>query len=455
MLPALLLLGMRGEGVAQVEAPPVAGGSGDHAWWVTRDGEAWVVQHAAREAVREAPLRREVARFADQPVAIACEQAVAWIFFRSANGRSEVLAFEANLNPVSGLWFSVPPAGRLFASLPVERIDSVAAIDGEPWAIEAGAARAWRLRGERWVEAALPTAAATGKDRQLFSQGDSLWCLARTNDGSTRRWRLEGEAWSEAPLQAGPWNAVVPGAARLTLLGDDRAWPVQAAVADRGAAVTPGCSVVGWGEGLLAIRTAEGGSQAGVAASPSGSFGPFFVLQVQRSVAVRWYHLPLLGVLSLGALMLAGSARMIRSAPTTPEPPPMPPGRRLIALVIDLAPMGAASVLVFDASIGSLFRVPLWTTDIADSVPFMAMVAGATLFGVIEECAGSRSLGKRLMGGCVLRRDGARAGWIRHAARNLLKALVLLSPVLALPAVSRRRHEGIPETVTGTMVTMG
>ncbi len=451
LLPAVVaLLGARQEVAAPVA--PLASGSGDHAWWVVRADDGWLVQHAARGDGVGAPLRRDVARFADRPVAVACDGAAAWVMFQGSGGRSEVLGFQAAYNPVSRLWFSVPAGGRLFASLPAERVESVAAIDGEPWAIEADAPRAWRLQGERWVQVPLPAESAQASARRLVTQGGALWCLSRHADGSAGRWRREGQSWRPVPVASAPWSDVVPGCSMLTLIVDGRLSPVQAGAADAGAALPQACAAVGWGDGVLALRVVEGQAQASVCTSVQGAFGPFVILPTQRSGASRWYHLPLLGVLSLAALMLAGTLRVIQpQAPGTPRAP-MPLGRRAVALLVDVFPLAAASALMFEAGPAGVLRVPLWTTDIADSVPFLAMVAGTTAFGFMEEAVGARSVGKRLMGGCVLGRDGARAGWIRHLIRNLLKALVLVSPVLALPALSRRRHEGIPEVVSGTVV---
>jgi uncharacterized RDD family membrane protein YckC len=178
-------------------------------------------------------------------------------------------------------------------------------------------------------------------------------------------------------------------------------------------------------------------------------------MAMQRSAAARWFHLPLLAVLSLGALMLAGIVRAVRGGGVAAGPASLALGRRAAALVIDLLPLAGTSLLVFEADLWSLLCVPLWTTDLRDCVPFVAVVLGGAVFGTLEESTHTRSLGKRLVGGCVLRRDGSRAGWPRHLARNVLKAIVLLSPVLALPTLLGRRGEGVPEVVSGTVVACG
>lgn len=430
--------------------PPLASGSGDHAWWVTREGDAWVVQHAPRESA--APVRREVGRFDDEPVAIACDGASAWVVFRGALGRCEVLAFEAARNPASGLWFSVPSSGRLCASVPVDRFESVAACEGEPWVSVAGSDTALRLRGERWIESPLPAGSAAAAQRTLVTRAGSLWCLARMPDGTTRRWRAGDGAWRVEPIEVAAWSAVVPGSELLTLIVDGRLAAVQAGRAGTGETMPAEAAVVGWGGGYLALQSVGAEVRASRCDGPGARFGAPEIVPPQRSLAARWFHLPLLGVLSLGALMLAGTVRAVRSGVEAPGPAPLKLGRRFVALCIDLLPLGASSLLAFDADLTSLLRAPLWTTDLRDSVPFVTMVVAAGAFGFAEEAAGARSLGKRLTGGAVRRTDGARAAAWRHLVRNLLKMLLMLSPVLALPTLLGRRGEGIPETVSGTRV---
>ncbi len=80
------------------------------------------------------------------------------------------------------------------------------------------------------------------------------------------------------------------------------------------------------------------------------------------------------------------------------------------------------------------------------------MVVAAITFSMFEEIIFGRSLGKRLMGGRVVSIHGERAAWWQHIARNLLKGLVLLSPVLAIPSLLSPMGAGIPEIISRTRV---
>ena len=80
------------------------------------------------------------------------------------------------------------------------------------------------------------------------------------------------------------------------------------------------------------------------------------------------------------------------------------------------------------------------------------MVVATIAFSMFEEITFGRSMGKRLMGGRVVSIQGEPAAWWQHIARNLLKGLVLLSPVLAIPSLLNPLGAGIPEIISRTRV---
>lgn len=152
------------------------------------------------------------------------------------------------------------------------------------------------------------------------------------------------------------------------------------------------------------------------------------------------------------AALLVRAASLVRGRVLAALPAPMPVSRRALALALDALPAGCAAMLAFDAEPERLLLPPLWSTDLSESLPFVVMVVGTVAFGALEECVGGRSLGKRLFGGSVVSEAGQPAAAWRHALRNLLKGLVMLSPVLALPVLLGRRRQGLPEVITGTVV---
>ena len=445
-----------GAGVQPVDAP-VATSSGEHLWWVQEEARAWVVAHAAR-GPDGALVRHAVASFSEAPVALAAEGDRVWALFGAKQGRCELVRGTAVMNPASDLWFVRPAGMRLCASLPCTRVESIAASDGELWALCAeSASRALRLVGETWVEVDLPSHASSFIHRELVQSRGALWYLVRLPDGSTLRWVRESGAWRSVPVELPDWTRTIPGSDLLWLVASDRAIGMVEGgrFIARGTAPLQGV-VLGWGDGIgvLDVRASE------VTWSPLAAAGRAFdeatVVREQASTASRWFHLPVLGVLSLGALMLATilkAARQVRGASKADgQPVGMAVGRRIAALALDAAPVGLAVMLAFDVGPAELFGVPLWVTDLDEARPFMWMTAGTVAFGMLEECAGARSMGKRVFGGVVLRSNGAAAAWPRHVVRNLLKGLTMLSPLLALPALASRRGVGVPEVISDTAV---
>lgn len=454
LVPVALLWAAAG---SQPVPSPVATSSGDHLWWVQQQKKMWVVTHAAR-GPDGTLVRHAVAKFDDAPAALAAEGDRVWVLFGAKQGRCELVTGAAMVNPASDLWFVRPAGMRLCASLPRTRVESVAAIDGELWALCADTpSHALRIVGETWVEVELPSHASSFTRRELVRSRGALWYLVESTDGSTLRWSRESGAWRSVPVSLPAWVRTIPGADLLTVQTSDGGigWVEGGRFVARGVPPTQGV-VLGWGDGLGALDVgADEVTWAPLAAAGSG-FDAGTVVGEQASTASRWFHLPVLGVLSLGALMLATilkAARQVRApAQARAAPAGMAVGRRLAALAFDAAPVGFAAMLAFDVGPDALLGVPLWVTDLDEARPFLWMTVGTVAFGMVEECAGSRSMGKRVFGGVVLRSDGTGAAWPRHVVRNLLKGLTMLSPLLALPALVSRRGVGVSEVVTDTAV---
>jgi len=417
----------------------VATSSGNHLWWVQPQEKSWIVMHAA-EGPGGTLVRHVVARFDEAPDRLAAEGDRVWVLFGAKQGRCELVMGTADMNPASDLWFVRPAGMRLCASLPHARVESVAAIDGELWALCGEMpGRALRLAGERWIEAELPPHEPSATRRELVLARGALWFLVERADGSSLRWTREEGAWRGVSIDMPTWTRVVPGSDLIAVQADG--------------------GIVGVIEGGRFVARATAPSR-GVVLGWEDGFGTLDVqaesLPEQASTASRWFHLPVLGVLSLGALMLATimkAARQVRGA-SKPDGQPvgMAVGRRIAALAFDAAPVGLAAMMAFDVGPEGLLGAPLWVTDLDEARPFIWMTIGTVAFGMLEECAGSRSMGKRIFGGAVRSSDGTDARWPRHVIRNLLKGLTMLSPVLALPALASRRGVGVAEVVTDTAV---
>lgn len=462
LLGALMLACVRSE-----DAParrPIATGSGSHAWWIRQQGPRWLLEHADRDVAQSgggrAVVRHVAASFDDEPTRLAAFDDRVWVFFAHRD-RCEVVTGQADWNPASGLGFMVPAAMQLCAGVPAPAVDSAAAIDDTVWVLAPEAREALRLVGDRWRPVALPPESLRGGTRHLCTvdgAASAVCVLWQDAAGQARRWQWSMDAWQEVPVLL-PAGAVPIGVgARLAVIAGD---PPMAGHVEMGAfqpfvQVPSDAAVVPWGDGFAAVRVR--GEQVDWAESAAGAqaFSAWTTLAEQRSVAARWFHVPVLGVLSLGSLMLAFLVRSVAgdAAPVVAwmAMPKMP---RLLALLIDVAPVGGAALLAFDAELERLLVPPLWSLDIADAMPYLFMTIGTVGFGAIEEAVGARSLGKRLLGGAVLGQDGIPVAWWRHLVRNLFKGLVMLSPLIALPTAVSPRGVGVPETITRTAVVRG
>lgn len=439
------------------EVAPLACGGGRHAWWVVRaDPKGWEIRHADLVADGAPPSCLVAGAFDDEPVALAAEEDRVWVAFASTDGRCEVLGAQVDRNPASGLAFLRPPGWRLCASLPFARLDCLGAFDGTVWAIEQGAPRAWRLRGERWEVVELPAEAASAAHRALAATAEGLWLLADDDSGRPRRWRRQLEAWQPVPLQVSAWAQVVSGASRLSLrLADGTVGSVQQGAFVPECRAAADTSVLAWGDGFAALQLDRGTALLAASELGTGRFGPAQEIKAQRSRAGRWYHLPLLGVAVAGALIAYAIVRGVEPAASAPVRDGLVPlglRARLVALIVDAAPAIALAAVMFDQPLSTVLRPLSFATDIEQGWPTLVAVAVIVFFGAVEEMAGGASFGKRLLGGRVLRADGSRAAAWRHALRNLLKGLLLMAPALALFTLLSGGRRGISEVLSGTVV---
>lgn len=461
------------------EPPEILVSGGSHAWWVRTDGQRHFLEHVALQANGTRSGIHEVATFEDRPVALAASEDRVWVAFEPAAGRCEVVGGRAIRNPASGLWFTSPPALRLNPSLASESAPGLAATGDRLLALTEQGLK--ELAGGRWIDRPLPAGVVASACRLVTAQ-DGLWLIHVARGGLLERWELaesNGVEWQPRSLSSNQTLDPVGGAVRLAFAGGQ---PPRLGLVEMGSprmdvTMPESAAVAGWGMGFAAVRVQAGQVWWAEAGAAAAAFGDFELLQPQASVADRWFHLPVLGVLSLGCIMLAFIVRMVRRnfGPVEVEslfnlaqpllsrrfPPSgvvvmthaaLPLGPRLAALAMDALPCGIAAWLAFDADWLQVLTPPLWSFNLAESVPFIGMTLGTILFGFIEESVGGRSLGKRVFGGGVVARSGDRAGVIRHLLRNLLKGLAMLSPVVALPAMIDRRGEGVAETLSGTLV---
>ncbi len=479
-----------------------AASSGTHLWWISNNpyettARFELLHHAAADDERQFQV---ASTFAEKPIALAADGERVWLVFEALNHKMEVVSGATQFNPASELWFITQGGAlQLRPSIAGESLESLAAFDGEPWAIIQGQPDARVLRGGQWISVQLPAAINDCQVRMLVVAGGALNALGQSSDHSIKRFKRESQAeskaesqvWIESPMKAREFLYAVDHAARFACVTgsyDEQAlnWveagelaPIMAIAFNKSFPKAGSGQVTGMGSGFAWIAETRRATQKtmfrqscmSVLSDEAAEFSEPIKLRAQISKASRWYHLPILGVLSLGAIIAAFLVRALNS-PLNPlekartkegdmdsqalaQKPeaPFKKWRRLLATVIDLLPCAIASLVIFkDAYAIQILIPPLWSADIDISVPYIAMVVAAIAFSMFEEIIFGRSLGKRLMGGRVVSIHGEPAAWWQHIARNLLKGLVLLSPVLAIPSLLSPMGAGIPEIISRTRV---
>ena len=130
---------------------------------------------------------------------------------------------------------------------------------------------------------------------------------------------------------------------------------------------------------------------------------------------------------------------------------PMPFGRRLLALAVDFLPGILLLALVFgkDAPDPAGF---LWSTEFAFSPPGALVIGVTILHETCAELLWGRSAGKMIFGGVILASTGERATRRSILLRGIFKGVILCAPILGVFALLSPARQGIPETVSRTVV---
>jgi uncharacterized RDD family membrane protein YckC len=210
------------------------------------------------------------------------------------------------------------------------------------------------------------------------------------------------------------------------------------------------------GEALLILETGDGGEiRVRTIDSIQGTVGdPVEWVRPPLEVS-DWLHLPLIGMLVVAALLAIVLFRPseLPDAPLLAGVKPMPLSRRMVALGIDFIPGVLLALLLFDTDLASVASIPLWSSELAFAGPGLVII-GVTIFHeTVSELIWHRSIGKFLMGGRVLASDGSSPSSGSILLRQLFKTVVLYAPILAIFVILSPAFQGIPETVSRTVVS--
>ncbi len=467
-------LGLR----ADEHAPTLrAVSSGSHLWIaLPTSGGCTILHHSPAMG---GWFFREVTKLPVLPTALAARANRLWIATDPADpsAATPVYSLSTERNPATGSFFYTP-TGRLdvLPSIPPGTVLSGVAPEGDgPCALVAAPAlellhstpTGWaveRLSSEVGSSAAL--VAWPRADRSqcalLRVDGEDLVSFVPRNPGDASAW--ERSAWPGAGIG---FTLFITGSARPATLS--RESPTEFVVqyltptGPRRLAVVPSSedlwSVVGLDEGFQLVSADSTGGVSLAHIDPlTGSIAEAHPLVAQPSETGEWIHLPLLGALTIGMLLAGFILHPPLNAPERLPAPwvALPPARRVVALGIDLIPGAIVALAVTGAHLEELLAMPSWTPDLARATPSSIMLGVTGVWCLLFEITLRATPGKFIVGGrVVLAPDGTndrRAGAGRAAARALFKMVVLFAPALGFLAFVHPTHQGLPETLTKTIV---
>jgi len=475
--------------------------SGSNLWFATADPERerrTIVHHHATD--RETPIVRVAAVLDGVVEAMAAHEDRLWIVLAPRAGdqpRREVVTLQTARNPVSGLDYTWPREGpTLLPSLPGDgRLMAFAAdADGPVALFWPEALRSERVRREggpavpqlhrldrrgRWVEtSARELADAAPWSRIVFLGDGRLALLAGASDGSSCRlvplfesedgvadpvppseaivWRIPSDALIGTTVAAGRPLAVL----RKAFARIDLAYPRDDAVLDLAVLDTPraGWRLDGTSDGIFYLE--DLGKTDGTFVIRSidpidGVVGPERTLEAPSFGTGAWLHLPLLGMLTVTAIL----ALVLFKPIAEQVPPAVPEGAaplawwpRLAALAVDVLPGAVLAMVWFETTPAEFALLPAWSLDIEAAAPSSAAIGFTVIWCLAWEIPLGRTPGKMLVGGRVVAVEGGRPGLWRTVVRNLFKGVLLYAPVLAIFTVLNAFGQGIGETLSRTLV---
>ncbi len=452
--------------------------SGEHVWVVVPtparggiDG-ARVIHHAPDMG----PLGTRVAfEFARPVVDLVATQDELWVVFGpsqpSADGARvyDVASTRVVRNLAVGTYYNVPIGSMaLRPQVTADGWRGIAALPGAPAAARwnGSALNIVRPSSMAWDPIDPPSDVdATAWMVPWPSGGVPSAALAQCAEGTMRTWVRTGAAWSMQswPIPAGSVH-VVPGASRPTVVAVDGTSRALYTLTSSGAvrchtlveSTDPWC-VAGRGDRYLVFSERDGVLRLAELSLDGQSSAPAEPVVEQERTTGLWIHLPLIGAITIAALL---AVFLMRSGPGAAgvvpagwEPLALVP--RGAALLLDLVPGAVAALWLMNASAAQLLEMPSWTADATAAGPASVMLLVGWLFASIPEAITGASPGKWIVGARVVSTTPGspwRAPIWRRTVRAALTLVVLFAPALAFLTLIHPALQGLPEQLTRTAV---
>jgi len=329
-----------------------------------------------------------------------------------------------------------------------------------------------QLSGRQWVDVPLPDGFEPGPGCRLVAGGQRGRTLILLDDSHDRRttvvYRLDpGGSWTRSDVATsagrlqvltavGPALALVTETAETASLDVAYLRPWQLLPLTGFETPPAAWTVLGLRDGLAVVEVSTDGELSMRRIDPvSGRVSESRPMIPQPLMTARVLHRPLLFALAVTALLVVGlfkppPATAAVSLPATYVV--LGAVSRVGGLCVDLGAAAGVTLIVLRCPAADLARMPLWSTDLAQSVPFLLTLGLTLLHSTVAELLTGRTLGKALVGGRVVTIDGARPTARAILVRNLFKALVLLIPVLAVVAVLNPHAQGLGDFMARTVV---
>ena len=460
-----------GEGMLRVAS------SGDHVWVVVPTPGAGgmpgarIMHHAADMG----PLgMRQAFEFSRPVVDLVATGDRLWIVFGPEQGRPgepvyDVASSTVRRNLAVGTYYDLPLGSmKLEPQVAADGWRGLAALPGSPAAARkvAEGIELSRPTATSWVPIDVPTDVPEATCLVPWPvQGQPSAALAAIEGDVLRTWTRVGERWTSQrwPIPSSAVH-VVPGASRPTVVNLDGGRRDLVSLTPSGAVVAqtlhaspdPWC-VAGRGDRFVVFSLRGDELFMSVLGLDGSEVSASEPVKEQARTTGLWLHLPLLGAVTVAALL---AVFLLRSGPDAAGVlpagwEPLPLGRRAVALLIDLAPGAIAAMLLLHASARDLLAMPSWTADsTAAAASSLMLVVGWAQASLVESFLGA-SLGKWLVGGVVVSTEPGspwRASVGRRALRCLLALVVLFAPALGFLTMVHPALQGLPEQLTRTAV---
>ena len=329
-----------------------------------------------------------------------------------------------------------------------------------------------QLRGARWERLELPEDLPIGGRYRLAvgsAPGNLLLLVASPGDHSRTvlHQRHAQGAWTpvEVPVDLRSVAAVTRCEAQVALvLQGARPGRVEIAYLRPGSLVSLGEFAAPSGRwGLFGLRdgmrlveqSTQGGLRLRRIDPITGKLSPSEAMTSQGLLPLRTLHMPLLFAVAITVLLLVlifkpASQAAAPTLPATMAVLGLTP--RMLALAIDLALGGVATILLLGCTPAALLRLPMSTPDIADAAPSLWLIGSTMMHCTLGEIAAGRSVGKALLGARVVAAHGVRPALGSILVRNAFKIIVLLIPVLAVFGLLNHHLQGLGDLMARTLV---